>query len=449
MKHLKAFLALTLLAGVAAQSAAQAGAPLRLSLQQAVELALAPQGDARLQVAAQAVKQAQARAGQSRAGLLPTLEGSTNAQNLTRSLSAGGIIVNIPLPGFAFPDLVGPYTLFDFRSAVSQNILDLGVLKRYQAAKSGVTAAEAERNNVGDQVATQTARFYLAAWRSDAALEAVRANVTLAEALLRRATERQDAGKGIAIEVTRAQVQLANDRQRLLAAETERNHAYRQLLKILRLKLDTPVELTSRPDPAAPEVPALEPALATALDSRADLKVLHSRQEIARRNLDAVRMERYPSLSGFADYGAIGTSVAHTLPTRTVGLSLRVPLFDGGAREARRAESMATSRQEEIREKDLREQVELEVRQALDALHSAAEQMKVAKEGLDLAESEVAQAQRRTEGGVALSVELTDAQTRLARARDNQVLAVYNYQQARVDFGEATGTIRALIQSMP
>ena len=143
------------------------------------------------------------------------------------------------------------------------------------------------------------------------------------------------------------------------------------------------------------------------------------------------------------------SSVAHTLPTRTAGLSLRVPLFDGGAREARRAETQAQSRQEEIKEKELREQIELEVRQALDTLRSAAEQMKVAKEGLALAESEVAQAQRRTEGGVALSVELTDAQTRLARARDNQVAAVYSYQQARVDFGEATGTIRALIQSMP
>ena len=141
------------------------GGPLRLSLQQAVDLALAPQGDARLQSAAQAVKQAQARAGQSRAGLLPTLEGSVSAQNLTRSLSAGGIIVNIPLSGFSFPDLVGPFTLFDFRSAVSQNILDLSVFKKYQAAKSGVTAAEAERNSVGDRVATETARLYLTAWR--------------------------------------------------------------------------------------------------------------------------------------------------------------------------------------------------------------------------------------------------------------------------------------------
>jgi outer membrane protein TolC len=148
---------------------------------------------------------------------------------------------------------------------------------------------------------------------------------------------------------------------------------------------------------------------------------------------------------GFADYGTIGSSINHALPTRTYGLSLRVPVFDGGRRDARRAESASQLRQERVRTGDLADQVELEVRLALDSLGSADDQVKVAEEGLKLAENELAQAQRRYEAGVASGLEVTDAQTRVARARDNRIAALFNYNQARIDLGEATGTVRQML----
>ena len=86
------------------------------------------------------------------------------------------------------------------------------------------------------------------------------------------------------------------------------------------------------------------------------------------------------------------------------------------------------------------------MRVAIDSLHSADAQVKAAEEGLTLAENEVAQAERRYKAGVSNSVEVTDAQTRLARARDNRVNALYNYNLARIDLGTATGTIQSMIQ---
>ena len=58
-----------------------------------------------------------------------------------------------------------------------------------------------------------------------------------------------------------------------------------------------------------------------------------------------------------------------------------------------------------------------------------------------LAENELAQARRRYQGGVTNSLEVTDAQTRLDRARDNQIAALYNYNLARIELATATGTI--------
>jgi outer membrane protein len=43
---------------------------------------------------------------------------------------------------------------------------------------------------------------------------------------------------------------------------------------------------------------------------------------------------------------------------------------------------------------------------------------------------------------VANSLEVTDAQTRLERARDNQTAALFNYNLARIDLAQAMGKVR-------
>ena len=48
--------------------------------------------------------------------------------------------------------------------------------------------------------------------------------------------------------------------------------------------------------------------------------------------------------------------------------------------------------------------------------------------------------------GVATSLEVTDAQTRLSRARDNQTTALYHHAQARIDLGQATGALDRFLQ---
>jgi outer membrane protein len=127
--------------------------------------------------------------------------------------------------------------------------------------------------------------------------------------------------------------------------------------------------------------------------------------------------------------------------TRDVGVQVKVPIFDGFRRDARRAESLSQYRQEQTRTRDVEQQIELDVRLALDSLRSARAQVQTARDGLMLAQNEVAQAQRRYQGGVTNSIEVTDAQTRLDRARDNQIAALYNYNVARIDLATATGTI--------
>jgi outer membrane protein TolC len=427
-------------------AAALTAAPVELSLKRAVQLAVSPEGNTRVQLSAEALKQAESRSAQSRAALLPDLSAAFTDENATRNLAAQGIQISVPIPGFIFPSFVGPFTTMDARISATQSVFDFSSIRRFQASKVGVSAAKADVNGSAEQVAAQVARAYMAAVRADADVEAAKSNLTLSEAVLKQAENQKAAGTGTGIEITRARVQLANDRQRLLVAENARRAAGLQLLRAVGLRLDTELVLTDKLQYIPVDALTMEQAKTQALKERPDLEAQQERESSARLSANATKLERLPSVAAFGDYGSSGTGFDNSLPTRTIGISLRVPLFDGGRRDARRAESASQYRAEKVKTNDLKEQIDLDVRLALDALRSAEDQVKVSREGLELAENELAQARRRYEAGVAIGVEVTDAQSRLERARDNQTVALYNYNVGRIDLAQAMGAVRKSVE---
>ena len=72
--------------------------------------------------------------------------------------------------------------------------------------------------------------------------------------------------------------------------------------------------------------------------------------------------------------------------------------------------------------------------------------MRVSNEGLAQADSELTQARRRYEAGVTSGLEVTEAQTRFERSRNNQIAALFNYNLARIDLGQALGDVQGMIQ---
>jgi outer membrane protein TolC len=417
---------------------------LELSLSRAVEIALSDEGSTKIALAEESIVRAETQVRQAKSALLPTVDASFQERNLTTNLKAFGF--SFDFPGFSIPSVVGPFNVIDTRANVRWTILDFASLRRYRAVQANVDASKADLNVTRTQVADQVARAYLAALRADAALEAAQANVDLSWALVDLAQSQKEAGTGTGIEVTRAQVQLANDRGRLTIAENERSRTGLQLLRAMGLDLSVPVHLSGKLEYVPVENGTAEASLSMAKADRVELKAQHQRETVAQLNTSATDAERLPSVSTFGDYGGIGKPSLGLERTHTVGVTVTVPIFDGGHRQARRAESNTLLRTEQLRTRDLEEQIELEVRLALNSLRSAQTQVETARQGLALAQDEVEQAQRRYRAGVAVPLEITDAQARLDRARDNQILALYTYNLARLDLAVATGHIQEFVQ---
>ena len=448
MKHRWILLLLPAFLGMAYGQQSDRGT-LVLSLKRAVLLAVSPEGNAEIRASGEALKQAKARSAQTRSELLPSFDTSLNYRSQTVNLRANGLQLDIPtVPGFSFtfPSLVGPFNVMDARITASQSIFNFSSIRRYQASKAGVSVAKSDMDNARERVAAQVARAYLSAIRADAEVETAQANVILSQAVLTQAENQKGAGTGTGIEITRAQVQLANDRQRLLVAGNSRRHSHMQLLRLLDLPLDTKLELTDRLGYVPVDTITLEQAKELAFATRPDLRAQQKREAGARLSKSAAKMERLPTLSVFGDYGSIGSGLNDARPTRVYGFTVRIPIFDGGRMDAQRVEAASQYRSEQIRTSDLKQEIELEIRLALDALDSAEEQAQVAKEGLELSEKELTQARRRYDAGITSSLEVTDAQTRLARARDNQIEALYNYNLAHIDLEQAMGMASSDLQ---
>lgn len=442
---LLAGLLLFLISTLRGQGVAQVAPSKTLSLKEAIEIALAPDGNARVAIAKTLVDQARARSGQARSALLPNVDGAISQSSQTRNLQALGIQFNLPVPGFEVPRFVGPFDVFDARFSATQTVFSMSAIRRYQAAKEGIRVATAEEGNAREYVAAQVARTYYLAVRAKAQRDAAESNLELARELEGLAKNQKDAGTGLAVEVTRAVVQRSQAEQMLLVRDNELRAARLQLRMAIGLDLGTGIELADTMQaPGAPQ-PQLDTAIQSALENRPDWRSQQSRLESARLMSSASKWERLPSVMAFGDYGASGNTPSASLPTRAIGVSVKVPIFDGGRRDAQRAESNAKLREEELRSRDLKQQIELEIRLALDALESSRNQVAVAIEALEQADLELTQATRRYRAGVANSLEVTSAQSNLEQARANSIDSLFRYNLARVDYAMAVGQVQTAV----
>jgi outer membrane protein len=449
--HRAAAAALVLAAPLAAAqqpSAPSLGQPVRLSLGDAARLA-ARQSNG-VQGAQERVAEAEARVRQSRAALLPDL--SANMLQSGRTFNSVTFGITLPSapgqPPLFNPagEVLGPVNTLDLRGRVQTNIFDYSALARVRTAQTAVSAARADIGNAGDVAAAQAAVAYIRVLRGNAQLDARLADSTLARELLNIAQSQLEAGTGVALDVTRAESQLAGVHAQLIMARNERDRAQLDLRRALNLTLDAPVQLTDSLSSLVSDDLAFDEPTATAraLRDRPDLRAAEEQLRAARQTASAIRSERLPSLSAFGDNGVIGKNANRLLPTYTYGIQLSLPIFDGFRREGRIQEQEAVARELDVRRRDLEQQASIDVRSALLDLTAAREAVGASRERLRLAEQEVSQARERFRAGVAGNADVVNAALTLNAARSQLVDVMTSLQQARVSVARAEGAVTQL-----
>jgi outer membrane protein TolC len=422
---------------MASPTRAQDSAALRLALHDAVAIAL--KENPQVQIATLSFAESQEDKSIARSALLPQagLEVFDRAMRVNLYAEFGS-----RFPGI--PEHAGPFQFFQGGPGVSIPVLDLTLWRRWQAAHQGVNASQAQETTVREQVVLMVVSQYLAGMRAEAAVKAAQSRVDLAQALYDQADDLQKHGVGTGIDTLRANVELQNEKQRLLEAETQQKVALYGLSRLLNLDPHREIELADTPSFYKTQEMEFNRSLEQAYETRPEMKALAAQAHIAELAKRGASESRLPTVNILGTWGEQGLSAPSAIPAYVYQITLDVPLFTGGRIHAEMAKADLELKKVEQQRADLRNQIALEVKTSQAQLDAAQHEVDVANLGVKLAQEEVTQARDRFQAGVANNIEVVAGQNVLARANDNQIDALYRYNQSRADLSHAIGQIEEL-----
>jgi outer membrane protein TolC len=393
---------------------------------------------------------AEARVRESRGALLPRLDADLVRGARTFNTASFGLEFPTP-PGedpFFDPrgEVVSPVDALDIRARVELPLVDISALRRRGTAQATADAVRMGEETAASTAARDAATAYLTALRAQAGVAAREEDLALAFRLLDVAQGQLEAGAGVAIDVTRAQAQVATIRAELLVARHAVDITALALRRTLRLPDDAVLELMDELGSMSVAVPPSEgAAISSALETRPELSMAEAYRSAADQSLSATRAGRLPRLSASLDDGFYGTGFGGPLlNTYSWSLRVSVPVFEGFTRSARIQEQQAQLKEIGYRIEDLEEEVTFEVRRALLNLDASQQLAAAAGERLRLSQLEVEQEEERVRAGVSGMADLVPAATRLNEARTGQINALAAVQLSRVALAAAMGVVSDL-----
>ncbi|HEX8169029.1 MAG TPA: TolC family protein [Thermoanaerobaculia bacterium] len=412
--------------------------PLRLSLQDAVAMALRDGTTARL--AESAAARAQIARREALSGMLPQAEARLQRYNESINLATFGF----EIPGQ--PQVLGPFNVVDAQLTAAMQLFNLAALRYYQASRAGAEASEYRLREARNEVTISVARLYVMVQRADAQRASREASVRLFEELARVAKDEFEAGTGTRLDVAQANVQLARAREALLRAQNDRESARLALLNAIGA--DQTSEIVLVPLEAPSSSPAVDEALTTARAQRPELKELELAERAAELTLGSAKARRVPrlELNFLGDYA--GNSIDDMHSSRRIAGALAMPLFRGDI-PANIARARLELEDVRTRAEAARRDVEQQVRTSIMTLQNAEARVGVAGETAKVAEEALTIARERGEAGYGSSVEIDRAEDAYREAQEDLIAARADAALAAVQVQYATGTIAPPAESHP
>lgn len=266
-----------------------------------------------------------------RAGGRPTVTGSVGiSRDLTRSGSlerlggkgpylSGGVDLSVPL----------------FQGGSVRNSI--------QAAKTRVEAGRATLRAVEGDVFTEAVAAYMDVIRDRAIVELNNNQIKVLSTNLEATKDRFEIGDVTRTDVAQSEARLSVGRANLATAEGRLVASEENYRRVIGKSPDT---LT--PPPPLPPLPAsADEAVRIALSNNPDLIAVTRQAEAARFDVNATRASRLPSVSGVVSGDYVNTlngdtaGAPRTGTATSIGVTARVPLYQGGLPAARIRQSQA------------------------------------------------------------------------------------------------------------
>jgi outer membrane protein len=313
-------------------------------------------------------------------------------------------------------------------------------------AREALIAADWSHNTVIQNIIFAVENAYYNYVTAKALLEAQQATYKEAETNLEASKDRHHAGVATIADVLQAKTALAQAKLALDRLQGQIQTTRGALATAMGLPANTPYDIVipRKEIPLKETLEKVEDYLAQAEKKRPDLAAARAQVRKAGANLRKVRAQAYPSINGTADFGNTyyGTTSLYK-DNYSGGLLFSVPLFTGFSQRHNVEQARADEETAQARLNSLEQQVVLEVWTSYYNLKTAEQQVRTSKDLLKSATESHQVALGRYKAGVGSVLDLLSAQSALAIARAQRVLANADWYVSLAALARDTGTLTA------
>lgn len=262
-----------------------------------------------------------------------------------------------------------------------------------------------------------------------------------------------DNGMAMEVDVKRVNINLEN----LQVQYDNAKSMLVQQLNLLKYVMDYPAEEEIALTPVNPE--QVESVSLTGLRSDLyELQLLESQEKLAGQQKELIRQGYFPSLSltGSWMYSAYTDKARHWFhsgpsnhwyPSSGLGLTLRVPIFDGLDKRARIRKARIDEENARLNYENMRKNMETQYLNATNDLMNNQRNFQKQKDNYLLAEEVYQVTTDRYREGIASMTEVLQDEMRMSEAQNNYLSAHYNYQVANLTLLKLTGQLDRLFQT--
>jgi outer membrane protein len=326
---------------------------------------------------------------------------------------------------------------------VNQLITDFGRTgSLVQSARLRAQAQEQTYQTTRAQVLLQTDRAYYNVLRAQSVLKVAEQTVSARQLVSDQVTTLQQSNLKSLLDVSFANVNLADAKLLLASAQNDIASAFAELATAIGLPAQTQFTLNEEPSPGVLSAD-VSPFIGEAIQKRPELSDLRLQLQAAESFEKAERDLWFPTIgvtgtAGFAPAGDPQIASRYG----AIGLNVNVPVFNGGLFKARRSEAELRARAAAQSVKDLENRVIRDVRVAYLNAQTAFQRIGLTAQLLDQAAKALDLAQSRFDLGLSSIIELSQAQLNLTSAQIAGASAKYDYQIQRALLDYQVGVLR-------
>lgn len=350
--------------------------------------------------------------------------------------------VDLPAEGLRIPGLptiIGPFGYADVRASLSWSLVNVSSLRAYLAARHNFAAAQLSAQDAHDMVVLTVGNAYLLVLADETEVASAQAQVATSKVSLDQAVANHQAGTAPELDELRARVDYQSQEQQLIAAQNALEKDKLALARVIGLPLAQQFTLTDQAPYAVYDQLDIDTLIKQAHANRKDLAALVEQVKAAEEQRKAATADRFPTIEANADYGDIGTTLAHSHGTVDASATLSVPVFKEFALrgEAQQAQAQLDTSKAQLSDKNA--QIDADVRDALLDIQSAQQEVEVARSSVDLANEALKEAQERYKNGVDDNLAVSQAQQSVAQANEQYVASLYRHNVAKLSLARALG----------